>query len=170
MSGSRHKRMNAIRIRKGAIHALFIHAASFFCITALSLSFCLSFSMLCVGVLWSLSSFVDSAFSFLSRHCSLTFLSVCLPASPLSSISVCLSGSVSLLVCLAAENQVYSAEEKRALAQVNFEEKTTRERTLLAKFRKFLQEKDKEAGMQAQTSEEQGSSSSSATASSSSVS
>ena len=36
------------------------------------------------------------------------------------------------------ENQVYSAEEKRALAMLNFEEKEHKEKKLMADFRKFL--------------------------------
>jgi len=39
------------------------------------------------------------------------------------------------------ENQVYSAEEKRALSLLNFEEKTQREKRLMNEFRKFIGEK-----------------------------
>jgi len=39
------------------------------------------------------------------------------------------------------ENQVYSAEEKRALAMANFEEKAIRENKILADFREMLQSK-----------------------------
>ena len=39
------------------------------------------------------------------------------------------------------ENQVYSAEEKRALAMLNYEEKAGKEKKLLAEFRKYLQDK-----------------------------
>ena len=44
------------------------------------------------------------------------------------------------------ENQVYSAEEKRALALLNFDEKDKREKKLLSEFRKYLH--DKESGNQ----------------------
>ena len=40
------------------------------------------------------------------------------------------------------ENQVYSAEEKRALAMLNFEEKAGKEKKLMAGFRRYLKEKD----------------------------
>jgi len=40
------------------------------------------------------------------------------------------------------ESQVYSAEEKRALALLNFEEKSNKERRLMADFRKYLAEKE----------------------------
>jgi len=40
------------------------------------------------------------------------------------------------------ENQVYSAEEKRALSLLNFEEKANKEKKLMADFRKYLQEKE----------------------------
>ena len=39
------------------------------------------------------------------------------------------------------ENQVYSAEEKRALAMLNYEEKAGKEKKLLAEFRRYLQDK-----------------------------
>eukprot|EP00457_Paulinella_chromatophora_P005761 gb/GEZN01005778.1/.p1 GENE.gb/GEZN01005778.1/~~gb/GEZN01005778.1/.p1 ORF type:complete len:425 (+),score=90.56 gb/GEZN01005778.1/:142-1416(+) len=39
------------------------------------------------------------------------------------------------------ENQVYSAEEKRALSLLNMEEKENREKKLMSDFRKYLQEK-----------------------------
>eukprot|EP01121_Diplochlamys_sp_Union-15-3_P017414 TRINITY_DN6124_c0_g2_i1.p1 TRINITY_DN6124_c0_g2~~TRINITY_DN6124_c0_g2_i1.p1 ORF type:complete len:223 (-),score=63.57 TRINITY_DN6124_c0_g2_i1:42-710(-) len=39
------------------------------------------------------------------------------------------------------ESQVYSAEEKRLLAQLNYEEKAKRENKILADFREMLQEK-----------------------------
>ncbi len=39
------------------------------------------------------------------------------------------------------ENQVYSAEEKRALALINFEEKQQRENNIMAEFRQMLTEK-----------------------------
>ncbi|OQS07343.1 hypothetical protein THRCLA_00644 [Thraustotheca clavata] len=39
------------------------------------------------------------------------------------------------------ENQVYSAEEKRALAMINFEEKQQRENNVMAEFRNMLTEK-----------------------------
>jgi hypothetical protein len=39
------------------------------------------------------------------------------------------------------ENQVYSAEEKRALSLLNYEEKSAKETKLMADFRKYLQEK-----------------------------
>ena len=39
------------------------------------------------------------------------------------------------------ENQIYSAEEKRALALLNFEEKEAREKRLMADFRKILHNK-----------------------------
>jgi len=45
------------------------------------------------------------------------------------------------------ENQVYSAEEKRALSLLNMEEKENKEKKLLADFRKYLIEK--EAGISA---------------------
>jgi hypothetical protein len=40
------------------------------------------------------------------------------------------------------ENQVYSAEEKRALALYNFEEKAAREAKLMAEFREMVQQDD----------------------------
>ena len=40
------------------------------------------------------------------------------------------------------ENQVYSAEEKRALSQLNHEEKEAKEKKLLADFRKFLKDRE----------------------------
>ncbi len=39
------------------------------------------------------------------------------------------------------ENQVYSAEEKRALALINFEEKQQRENQLIGDFREMLVER-----------------------------
>jgi len=39
------------------------------------------------------------------------------------------------------ENQVYSAEEMRALSQLNFEEKEAKEKKLMSDFRKLIQEK-----------------------------
>ena len=39
------------------------------------------------------------------------------------------------------ENQVYSAEEKRALAMFNYEEKQKRESQMLADFRQLIQNK-----------------------------
>jgi len=41
------------------------------------------------------------------------------------------------------ENQIYSAEEKRALTMVNFEEKLNREKKLMAQYQKLLNEKTK---------------------------
>ena len=38
------------------------------------------------------------------------------------------------------ESQIYSAEEKRALALLNFEEKDAKEKKLMAEFRKYLSE------------------------------
>lgn len=38
------------------------------------------------------------------------------------------------------ENQVYSAEEKRALSQLNFEEKQQKEKKIMAGFKKILDE------------------------------
>ncbi len=37
------------------------------------------------------------------------------------------------------ENQVYSAEEKRALAMLNFEERENKEKKILSDFRTMLQ-------------------------------
>merc|ERR1719486_1898007 len=45
------------------------------------------------------------------------------------------------------ENQVYSAEEKRALSLFNYEEKAKRENQILADFKQLLQEKTAEAGL-----------------------
>ena len=42
------------------------------------------------------------------------------------------------------ENQVYSAEEKRALAMLNYEEKAGKEKKLLAEFRRYLQDKQED--------------------------
>eukprot|EP00640_Fibrocapsa_japonica_P009805 CAMPEP_0113951630 /NCGR_PEP_ID=MMETSP1339-20121228/87225_1 /TAXON_ID=94617 /ORGANISM="Fibrocapsa japonica" /LENGTH=79 /DNA_ID=CAMNT_0000959951 /DNA_START=24 /DNA_END=263 /DNA_ORIENTATION=+ /assembly_acc=CAM_ASM_000762 len=42
------------------------------------------------------------------------------------------------------ENQIYTAEEKRALALITFEEKQQKENQLLADFRGMLQERLKE--------------------------
>jgi hypothetical protein len=42
------------------------------------------------------------------------------------------------------ENQVYSAEEKRALSLLNFEEKANKEKKLMADFQKFLTDKNAE--------------------------
>ncbi len=39
------------------------------------------------------------------------------------------------------ESQVYSAEEKRALSMLNFEEKANKEKKLMSDFRKYLQDK-----------------------------
>eukprot|EP01097_Dermamoeba_algensis_P011480 TRINITY_DN8904_c0_g1_i1.p1 TRINITY_DN8904_c0_g1~~TRINITY_DN8904_c0_g1_i1.p1 ORF type:complete len:111 (+),score=33.15 TRINITY_DN8904_c0_g1_i1:28-333(+) len=39
------------------------------------------------------------------------------------------------------ENQVYTAEEKKALAMFNFEEKAKRENKILADFREIVQQK-----------------------------
>lgn len=39
------------------------------------------------------------------------------------------------------ENLVYTAEEKRALAMANFEEKALRENKIIADFRELLQQK-----------------------------
>merc|ERR1711924_556328 len=44
------------------------------------------------------------------------------------------------------ENQVYSAEEKRALSLFNYEEKAKRENQILADFKSLLQEKAAAAG------------------------
>jgi len=44
-------------------------------------------------------------------------------------------------VRLRKENQVYSAEEKRALAMFNYEEKQKRESQILADFRSLVQTK-----------------------------
>jgi hypothetical protein len=41
---------------------------------------------------------------------------------------------------------VYSAEEKRALAMLNFEEKAVKEQKLMSDFRTILAAKSKEAG------------------------
>jgi len=41
------------------------------------------------------------------------------------------------------ENQIYSAEEKRALSMVNFEEKLNREKKLMAAYQKMLNNKSK---------------------------
>ena len=43
------------------------------------------------------------------------------------------------------ENQVYSAEEKRALAMLNYEEKVGKEKKLLAEFRRYLQDKQEDS-------------------------
>ena len=40
------------------------------------------------------------------------------------------------------EGQIYSAEEKRALAMFNYEEKAKRENKILAEFRDMLASKD----------------------------
>jgi len=45
------------------------------------------------------------------------------------------------------ENQVYSAEEKRALTLFNYEEKAKRENKILADFQKLLETKQEEAGI-----------------------
>lgn len=45
------------------------------------------------------------------------------------------------------ENQVYSAEEKRALSLLNFEEKANKEKKLMADFRRYLLDKQQEAGL-----------------------
>jgi len=42
------------------------------------------------------------------------------------------------------ENQVYSAEEKRALSMLNFEEKAAKEKKLMADLRKYLHDKEQE--------------------------
>lgn len=42
------------------------------------------------------------------------------------------------------ENQVYSAEEKRALSLLNFEERANKEKKLMADFHRYLLEKDSE--------------------------
>jgi hypothetical protein len=47
-------------------------------------------------------------------------------------------------VRLRKENQVYSAEEKRALALITMEEKTQKEASLMKDFRTMLQEKEKQ--------------------------
>merc|ERR1712005_30305 len=47
------------------------------------------------------------------------------------------------------ENQVYSAEEKRALSLFNYEEKAKRENQILADFKQLLEEKTREAGLDA---------------------
>ena len=44
-------------------------------------------------------------------------------------------------VRLRKENQIYSAEEKRALAMFNYEEKQKRESQMLADFRQLIQNK-----------------------------
>lgn len=46
-------------------------------------------------------------------------------------------------VRLRKENQVYSAEEKRALALITMEEKQQKETGLMQDFRKMLQEKER---------------------------
>jgi len=45
------------------------------------------------------------------------------------------------------ENQVYSAEEKRALSLFNYEEKAKRENQILADFKDLLEEKARQAGV-----------------------
>uniref|UniRef100_A0A7S0VEL1 NF-kappa-B-activating protein C-terminal domain-containing protein n=1 Tax=Hemiselmis tepida TaxID=464990 RepID=A0A7S0VEL1_9CRYP len=44
------------------------------------------------------------------------------------------------------ENQIYSAEEKRALALFNFEERQQRENTILADFKQIMASKLSETG------------------------
>lgn len=45
------------------------------------------------------------------------------------------------------ESQIYSAEEKRALAMLNFEEQRNKEKRLMADFRKFIQQKSEDANL-----------------------
>jgi hypothetical protein len=104
MSGSRHKRMNAIRIRK-------------------------------YGHIKQTSENKRSALSTFQYARAPGFLSLPLLLTPLLSLlSVCFS------LCF-RENQVYSAEEKRALAMLNSDEKQMRETRLMNEFRKYVQEK-----------------------------
>ena len=49
-------------------------------------------------------------------------------------------------VRLRKENQVYSAEEKRALALFNYEEKSAREAKLMAEFREMLMRSEGKGG------------------------
>ena len=46
------------------------------------------------------------------------------------------------------ENQIYSAEERRALTMVNYEERQNRERKLMAAYQKMLNDKQKMAQFQ----------------------
>ena len=50
------------------------------------------------------------------------------------------------------ENQVYSAEEKRALSLLNYEEKVGKEKKLMAEFRKYVQDKQGDAEADASSS------------------
>lgn len=72
--------------------------------------------------------------------------------SPVDALSVGISlmGTVSLLrhrrmeaVRLRKENQIYSADEKRALASFNQEERRKRENKILASFREMVYRKTK---------------------------
>ena len=47
-------------------------------------------------------------------------------------------------VRLRKENQIYSADEKRALAKFNHEERTKRENKILAQFRQLVTKKTKD--------------------------
>jgi len=47
-------------------------------------------------------------------------------------------------VRLRKENQIYSADEKRALAKFNHEERTKRENKILAQFRSLVTKKTKD--------------------------
>ena len=48
---------------------------------------------------------------------------------------------------LRKENQVYSAEEKRALAMITFEEKQQKENKVVGEFRKMLTQRIRESGL-----------------------
>ena len=59
-------------------------------------------------------------------------------------------------VRLRKENQVYSAEEKRALALITFEEKQQKETKVIGEFRKMLSSKLKDAGAEGGNSSDGG--------------
>ena len=77
----------------------------------------------------------------------------------LESVGYVLSGSRHSrmnAVRIRKENQVYSAEEKRALALITFEEKQQAENKTMAQFREMLQQRLRSQGLNPGGGEEEG--------------
>lgn len=117
MSGSRHSRMNAIRIRYG------IMCSSF---QVLSYTGFMPVSLM----LLLLAIRVDSSNASACQRipCAKHIKSVCAP---------CLSCFA--CHCCRKENQIYSAEEKAALAMYNFEENKRKEQKILGDMQQLVQ-------------------------------
>ena len=118
MSGSRHSRMNAIRIRYGIMCSSFLQVLSHTDFMHVSL------------LLLLLAIHVDSSNASACQHmpCAKHIRSVC---APRLSCFAC--------HCYRKENQIYSAEEKAALAMYNFEENKRKEQKILGDMQQLVQ-------------------------------